>query len=50
MDGDLQITFRPRVEAPAEVRREVRAWLAGCVAPQTVVHELVASTDELFPT
>jgi len=47
MDGDLQITFRPRLEALAEVRRELRAWLAGCVAPETIVHELVLATDEL---
>jgi anti-sigma regulatory factor (Ser/Thr protein kinase) len=46
-DGDLQITFRPRPEALAEVRRELREWLDGWVAPTAVVHELVLVADEL---
>ncbi len=47
VDGDLQITFRPRPEALAEVRRELRAWLDRCATPQGVAHELVLAADEL---
>jgi anti-sigma regulatory factor (Ser/Thr protein kinase) len=47
MDGDLQITFRPRVEALAEVRRELREWLDSCAAPLGVVQELVVAAGEL---
>ncbi len=46
-DGDLQITFRPRPEALAEVRRELREWLDEWVAPTAVVDELVLVADEL---
>jgi anti-sigma regulatory factor (Ser/Thr protein kinase) len=46
-DGDLQITFHPRHESLAEVRRELRDWLERCATPQAVLHELVLATDEL---
>jgi anti-sigma regulatory factor (Ser/Thr protein kinase) len=46
-DGDLQITFRPRAEALAEVRRELRVWLESCAAPPAVLHELVVAAGEL---
>ena len=46
-DGDLQITFRPRLEALAEVRRELREWLGRCATPAAVVDELVLAADEL---
>ena len=46
-DGDLQITFRPRLDALAEVRRELREWLGRCATPDAVVDELVVATDEL---
>ena len=45
-DGDLQITFRPRPEALAEVRRELRAWLDRHTPPE-IVDELVLAADEL---
>src|SRR4051812_15226210 len=47
MDGDLQITFRPRLEALAEVRRELRAWLEACATPDAVLRELVVAAAEL---
>jgi anti-sigma regulatory factor (Ser/Thr protein kinase) len=47
VDGDLEITFRPRPEALAEVRREFRDWLDGCDAPTLVADELVLAADEL---
>jgi anti-sigma regulatory factor (Ser/Thr protein kinase) len=46
-DGDLQITFRPRLDAMAEVRREVRRWLDERGTPAAVVEELVLAADEL---
>ena len=46
-DGDLQITFRPRVEALAEVRRELRDWLRSCAAPSSIIEELVIAAGEL---
>jgi anti-sigma regulatory factor (Ser/Thr protein kinase) len=46
-DGNLQISFRPRADALAEVRRELREWLAACRTPSTVVDELVLAADEL---
>jgi anti-sigma regulatory factor (Ser/Thr protein kinase) len=47
MDGDLQITFQPRLEALAEVRRELRAWLDAHVHPAAIIEELLVATDEL---
>jgi anti-sigma regulatory factor (Ser/Thr protein kinase) len=45
-DGDLQLTFRPRLDALAEIRQELGAWLQGC-APASIVDELVLAADEL---
>jgi anti-sigma regulatory factor (Ser/Thr protein kinase) len=46
-DGDLQLTFRPRLDALAEVRRELGSWLDTCGTPSTIVEELVLAADEL---
>jgi anti-sigma regulatory factor (Ser/Thr protein kinase) len=46
-DGDLQVTFRPRLDALAEVRRELGGWLDGCGTPEVIVEELVLAADEL---
>ena len=46
-DGELQLTFRPRLDALAEVRRELAAWLEACGAAEAIVEELVLAADEL---
>jgi anti-sigma regulatory factor (Ser/Thr protein kinase) len=46
-DGDLQVNFRPRLDALGEVRRELRDWLDTCRTPEHVVEELVLAADEL---
>lgn len=46
-DGDLQLTFRPRLDALAEVRRELGEWLDDCATPPSIVEELVLAADEL---
>jgi anti-sigma regulatory factor (Ser/Thr protein kinase) len=46
-DGDLQMTFRPRLEVLVDIRRELRDWLDRCVSPPTVIDELVLAADEL---
>ena len=46
-DGDLQVTFQPRHDALAEVRRELAAWLAASGTPSSIAEELVLAADEL---
>lgn len=41
------MTFRPRVEALAEVRREVRQWLRRCHVRAPVSDELLVAVVEL---